>query len=211
MKCYQYFSEQDFQLIEKAIQHAESKSRGEIVMMVVKKSATFWEHYLLRAIFFIIMGTGIALLENRWLGFSEESIPMWEWPLAMLVIGLTLTSFSMVSRHLISSRQLEKKVYSKALREFTAQGLTKTKEATGILIFVSEFERRVQILADSGINKKVPPGTWDIQVKEMVQGIKAKAAGQAVAKAINEMGDLLAQHFPTTGENPNELPNRIDS
>ena len=66
----------------------------------------------------------------------------------------------------------------------------------------------MQILADSGINKKVASETWNIQVKEIVQGIKTKAAGKAMARAIEEMGDLLAQYFPATGENPNELPNK---
>lgn len=208
VKRYRYFSESDFDLIEKAIQRAESQSRGEIVMMLVKSSAFYWENHLIRIVIFLLAGSLFSFLESYFLGFSEVFSHLYRWQLGITSLGLWITSFSEISRKLISQKTLQKKVQLRAIKEFFKQGLTKTKEATGILIFVSEFEKRVQILADSGINAKVDPKTWQKQVNEIVSGVKAKDSGKAVAKAIEEMGELLATHFPTRGENPNELPNR---
>ena len=208
VKRYKYFSENDFEIIEKAIQQAESKSRGELVMMVTKSSASYWENYLLRTLTFLIVGTFLSFLESYYLGFSEGLSHLYEWQFGFTVLALGVTSFSGISRKLISKKTFQKKVHSRAVKEFFKQGLTKTEEATGILIFVSEFEKRVQILADSGINAKVEPGVWQKQVNEIVAGIKVRNSGPIVAKAIEEIGDLLAHHFPSRGENPNELPNR---
>lgn len=208
VKRYKYFSENDFEIIEKAIQQAESKSRGELVMMVTKSSASYWESYLFQSFFFLILGSFFSFLESYFLGFSESFSNLYKWQFGCIALGLSMVSISAISQKLISQKTFQKKVYSRAVKEFFKQGLTKTEEATGILIFVSEFEKRVQILADSGINAKVEPGVWQKQVNEIVAGIKLRNSGPIVEKAIEEMGELLAHHFPSRGENPNELPNR---
>ena len=65
-----------------------------------------------------------------------------------------------------------------------------------MLIFISLFERRVWVLADRGINRKVTPGRWDEIVSCIVQGIKQKRGAEAVCAAVANVGKLLADHFP---------------
>jgi Predicted membrane protein len=102
------------------------------------------------------------------------------------------------------------KVRLRAERAFYEEGLHKTKEGTGILIFLSLLERRVEILADQAIDARVPPGTWDTLVRDLVQGIRADRQTAAFCDVIRRCGDLLAIHFPTHGgDNPNELPDEL--
>jgi putative membrane protein len=88
--------------------------------------------------------------------------------------------------------------------------LQNTKDRTGILILVSILERRVHVLADKGLNDRVPPGTWDGLVNGILVGIRTGQATDAICEAIAKCGVLLAQVSPAgSGDNPNELPDRI--
>jgi putative membrane protein len=102
------------------------------------------------------------------------------------------------------------KVTLRAEQAFYKHGLHNTKDRTGILILVSLLERRVHVLADKGINDRVPAGTWDGLVNGIIDGIRTGQATDAICAAIAECGALLAQDSPAgSGDNPNELPDRL--
>jgi putative membrane protein len=53
-------------------------------------------------------------------------------------------------------------VQEAAIAHFFNHGLYRTRDKTGLLVLLSVFERRVWILADRGINAKVPQSEWMI-------------------------------------------------
>lgn len=74
----------------------------------------------------------------------------------------------------------------------TLEGVVQARaQATGILILVSLLEHRVQVLADKGINDRVPPGTWDGLVNGIIDGIRTGRATDAICDAIARCGALL--------------------
>ena len=87
----------------------------------------------------------------------------------------------------------------------------RTRDETGILIFVSVFEHRVWVLADRGINAKVDPGQWDSIVAHIVSGIKDGRQADAICEAVKEVGGILARHFPVKADDVDELDNLIIS
>jgi len=70
----------------------------------------------------------------------------------------------------------------------------KTRDRTGILIFLALGEHRAVILADEGINRAVPEGLWDRVVADLVAGIKAGQAPRALENAVVRCGEILAEH-----------------
>ena len=62
-------------------------------------------------------------------------------------------------------------VRRRASEQFLAQNLHTTTGRTGVLIFVSVAEQRVEIIADSGIDARVPKGTWQNIVDEFTREI----------------------------------------
>jgi putative membrane protein len=100
-------------------------------------------------------------------------------------------------------------VHTRSLAAFTAHGLHHTKAHTGILIFASLLEHRVVVLADKGINEKVPAGTWDEVVKILTGSLKSGNGCDGFCKAIERCGDILAQHFPRTADDQDELSNNL--
>jgi putative membrane protein len=131
------------------------------------------------------------------------------WPLAGAVLGFIACRVPPIKRRLISKDRIAEAVHLRSLAAFTGQGLHHTRAETGILIFVSLLEHRVVVLADRGINAKVQPGAWDEIVGIVTAGLKSGHACDAFCNAIERCGDILAQHFPRSPDDKDELSNRL--
>jgi uncharacterized membrane protein len=91
---------------------------------------------------------------------------------------------------------------------FAAQGAWNTEENNGVLIYLLLADRRVEIVADRGIDAKVAAIEWE-SLCRMMEG--HFAAGEYTAGAIagvRAVSELLARHFPGEGAHANELPDR---
>ncbi len=96
-----------------------------------------------------------------------------------------------------------------ALNEFYRLGMYKTRDKTGILLFISLQERRFQILADKGINEKVDPEVWDQLAENLSAYFKDKKYLQGVVRTIDQMGKVLATYFPIKADDTNELSDEV--
>jgi putative membrane protein len=137
----------------------------------------------------------------------------WAFPLVFLIFYypclLLFRHLPGLKRLLISPQEFDAEVREKALVTFVEHGIYRTKGGSGILILVSLFEHRVFVLADAGINDRVPLQTWDEIVATVTRGIVEKRACDALCQAIGRCGDLLAQEFPRLDNDSNELPDLI--
>lgn len=204
------FTDDDIRKIQEAVKAAERRTRGEIVPMVVPSSGRYSEARHLAGLAIALLTLTVLLtLDQGWGQYGwQEHHPAWIVLGVVLayLVGYALGFLPPGLRFFTSQARMAIKVRWRAERAFYEHGLYKTREGTGILIMASLLERRVQILADKAINERVPPGTWDSLVTDMLQGIKAGRSTDAFCRAIATCGDLLAQHFPTQpGDNPDEL------
>ena len=97
-----------------------------------------------------------------------------------------------------------------ARREFVHLGMMKTKERTGILIFILLEAREFFILADEHINQKVDPDTWRAIAQTMAGAFAKKEFRQGLLDAVRSVADHLARHFPIRPGDTNELSNAVD-
>jgi len=204
------FSDDDLRNIHEAVQAAERRTRGEIVPMVVPASARYSDaRYLAGLAASLLTLTVLLTVDHGW-GASGWQDYYAGWivlgVLLAYAVGYWAGSFPACIRLFTSRERMAHKVRLRAELAFYEHGLHKTREGTGILIMASLLERRVQVLADKAINERVPPGTWDDLVREMIQGITEGRQTEAFCLAITRCGDLLARHFPAaSGDNPDEL------
>jgi uncharacterized membrane protein len=98
--------------------------------------------------------------------------------------------------------------HARATDLFTRLGVGATKEATGILIYVQLVDRRVEILADHGIDARVSQVEWETICREMESAFSDGAWRRGVLEAIDRATGLLALHFPARPGNRNELSDR---
>jgi putative membrane protein len=208
----QFLSNTDIARITTAVKNAEKETSGEIVPMVVSSSY----HYPMSN---IIGGAALALPLSLlltpiiggflWIGSRD----MW------LFIGIFILIFAAgheivkrvaaLKRLFISKREIEEEVKEAATTSFYREGLYKTRDETGVLIFISVFERKVWVLADRGINEKVLENQWKQMVDMIVNGIRNNKQGDSICEAVGEIGRLLKVHFPVKPDDTDELKNII--
>jgi putative membrane protein len=205
MRAEKLFSQAEQERIRQAVMAAESKTSGEIVPMVVTSSARYTEIEL----FGVISGLFLGMLLG-WIWHDPwESYHLNLLPLIGATVGFLVARIPAVKRRLASKTRIAEAVNDRCLAAFTEHGLHYTRDHTGILILVSLLEHRVEVLADRGINEKVPPGTWNEIVGNLTAGLKSGRACEAFCKAVERCGEILATHFPRQADDRDELPNKL--
>ncbi len=105
--------------------------------------------------------------------------------------------------------QRNKSVKKLAEEEFFKLGIDKTRDKTGIIIFFLLEARQFHILADEGINKKVPEKTWDKIKDEMQEHFTEGEFPKGIIHGIDRVGKILSEHFPIKSDDTNEISNRV--
>ena len=96
---------------------------------------------------------------------------------------------------------------ARAIEMFSQLRVWDTERNSGVLIYVQVVDRRIEIVADRGINGRVEQQTWDAVSRTIETAFRAQRYEAGVIEGMREITALLAQHFPPTGANPDELPN----
>lgn len=98
----------------------------------------------------------------------------------------------------------------RALAMFGKLRVWDTAQNNGVLIYLLLAERRIEIVADRGLNDKVAPDLWPRLVKEMSAAFKAGDYEAGLTQAVHEVSALLLQHFALQNgqHNLNELPDK---
>ena len=94
----------------------------------------------------------------------------------------------------------------RAIALFSELRVWDTEENSGVLIYLQLIDRRVEIVADRGINARVGPAFWRAVCRQMEQAFREGRFETGTLAALNAINDVLTEHFPSTGNNPNELP-----
>ena len=200
------FTQEEQDRIRDAVKAAEMRTSGEIVPMIIASSSGYRRSEYLAA-GAVAMALGLTA---GWL-FGAGSI-LWFLPVYLIILFAFLGLMRLCSplkRLLVHPDELTEKVHDRARIIFLEQGLHETRDRTGILILISLFERRVEVLADSGINEKVPKDTWNGVVNTITKGLREGDACDSLVAAIGHCANLLTEHFPRKDDDSNELPDLI--
>lgn len=200
------FSDAEQHRIREAVAAAEATTAGEIATMVVPRSDSYGEAALLGSLL------AAALLATA-VGVASGHTSLWSHiPLTVLFFPLFLFLFRRFPRltlALVSGRRRQEAVRERAVRAFFEQGLHRTRDETGILVFISLLEHKVWILGDRGINEKIPLQEWQELARELSRGIGEGRACDALCRTIELCGQELSLHFPRRGDDRNELSDEL--
>ena len=200
-----FFTKDERERIEQAVVTAESTTSGEIVPMIVGASARYAEAELTGVVFGLVTGTVIEFIWHDPWGPVHAYVV---WPIVGAILGHFILSVPLLKRRILSKQRITEAVHLRSLAAFAGHGLHHTKDHTGILIFASLLERRVVVLADRGIDEKVTPGTWQVIVDILTDGLKSGNPCDAFCKVIERCGEILAAHCPRQTDDQDELPNK---
>jgi putative membrane protein len=204
--AHDFFSETEREAIRAAVEVAESGTAGEIATIVVDQSDSYHEGEILGAVLVAGFVAVIACV-------AFHHVTIWSF---IPVVFLSFYPVRYLFRRLphlklpfVARRRLAHAVRDRAVRAFFEKGLHRTRDESGILIFISLLERKVWILGDRGINEKIPLHVWHALARELSAGIREGRPCETLCAVIARCGEHLATHFPRKADDTNELPDNV--
>ena len=211
-----FFTEDELKRIEEAVREAESNVSGEIVPVFVGQSDPY-EHGNLRAgvvfaclsaMVWVVLYEFAAGWSGHWF-YTPEALMILM--IAGFCLGFVLATFVPLFRMVfVLGNELGPSVERAAKLAFLKEEIFKTKNRTGILIFISKLEHRVQILGDTGISEKVSQAEWNHVLDTIIHGLRTNKKTEGICKGIKEAQELLLKYgFTADADDTNELPNNL--
>lgn len=112
-------------------------------------------------------------------------------------------------RVLIQRGKLGSDPFAAAQRKFHRLGMHKTREHNAVLIFIAPRAHKFAVVGDKAIHEKCGDEFWQSVVTAMHGCFRQHEFTEGIGGAITIVGDMLAQHFPKTSSDANELPDNV--
>ena len=220
------YSKADHDRIHDAIAEAETRTSGEIFCVVARESGAYREVPLAWAAIVALLAPPLGLIagfrpgaviqalsgltEGGWVAAHTGALnsalmaALVGYALVQLVLFiaiLAIVSIPPVRRFLTPGSVKREHVHARAVEQFSHR-LHQTSGRTGVLIFASLAERRVEVIGDEDIHAKVGDAAWDGAVAAALARIKTGDVAGGLIEAVRLCGDALAAHFPPDGLGP---------
>lgn len=204
------FTSADHARVAAAIREAEASTSGEIFAVFTRASHGYLAEASV-AVLALSLLAGLLSALAAW--FAELVVPALSLILAMIAgAGLLLGLLGLVPPlrlFLVPAAVKAKRADELAKAQFLAHNLHVTEARTGILLFVSEAEHHAEVVADVGIDAKVPQAEWDAIVGLLTDAARNDRLADGYVEAIGRAGRLLAVHFPASARSRNEIADRL--
>jgi len=217
-------SEADHLRISSAVEAAERRSDGEIATMIARQSDDYRDWMLGLAALAAFLAIALVAFEPS--AFRElVRLVVGDWSsgintgrIIAAILALAVIKFIAVYlvllwvplRMWLTPPSLKRaRVRREAIRAFRIGIESRTRARTGVLIYLSLAEHRAEIVADAAINEKVGVEEWGEAMTELVALLKQDRPADAIVSAVEYAGALIAQHFPRSADDTNEMPDRV--
>jgi putative membrane protein len=217
-------TEADRQKVSEAIAVAEAKSNGEIVAVATPISDPYHDvalHWALVPLFAVLAWaawrpTALAWWYNILLGgwhpdptLSQLLTLLMVFAALKFTVALLILRWMPLRLALTPAVTKHRRVRRRAVTVFRAAAEKRTAGRTGILIYLSVAERRAEIVADEAILKVTDDHTWGEAMTALIAEVREGRAADGICAAIERVGGVLAEHFPRSADDTNEIPDKL--
>lgn len=216
-------SEADHASVTAAVTLAERSTDGEIVTIVAGRSDSYHDvalHWAVLAMLLVLallawQPAPVAWLHARLVDPWSDTPPHWYLTFALILIAATflavrvLLAWDALRMVMTPGATKTRRVHVRALKLFRTGAEHRTRAATGVLLYLSLAEHRAEIIADAAIHSKVSAEVWGEAMAALVAAVKDGRPGDGMADAVTRIGAVLAEHFPRSRGDTNELPDRL--
>jgi putative membrane protein len=217
-------SEADHEKVSQAIAAAESKSNGEIVAVATPISDAYHDvalHWALIPLFAVLAWAAWRPTALAWwyafIFGGWDSDPTFSQLLTLLMVfaalkftvALLILKWMPLRLALTPGGTKQRRVRRRAITVFKAAAERRTAGRTGVLIYLSMAERRAEIVADEAIHKLTDEHTWGEAMTSLLADVREGRPADGICAAIEQVGAVLAEHFPRSATDTNEIPDKL--
>jgi putative membrane protein len=217
-------NEADHAKVSAAVAAAEGTTAGEIVVVVTDTSDPYHDVALHWAVLVLIVVLAWAAacptcLEYWWDlivgGWHAEPSLRQLLTFLMILAVFKFTVVLMVLKYmplrlaLTPGNTKTRRVRRRALTVFKAAAERRTSGRTGILIYLSMGERRAEIIGDEAITSVTTAETWGEAMADLLAHVREGRVADGMVAAIQDIGVVLAEHFPRSADDNNEIPDKL--
>ena len=207
-----FLSDAEAAAIDAQIGRLESRTGVQVVTAVVGKSDIYaelpWKAFALGA---AIAGIAVVIADTAW--------PQWVTSHTALIHATTILGAAAASallavfvpsfaRLFLRSTRRDLEVRQHAQSVFLARELFGTRARNGVLVLVSLFERRIEILPDTGLQTRMSEADWATVIAQMTPRLREARAFHALEEGLAALEDLLVSKGFRPADGLNELPDR---
>jgi putative membrane protein len=201
----QMINEHEKQQISEAIKEVERECSAEIVTVISARS----DDYLFIPLLWAALGALAVPAVAMAFGSALPLTQLYGLQLLVFLVLVLIGRIGPVTPALIPPSVKRARAANAARKHFLALQVHNTKKRAAVMLFVSEAERYVEIMADVDVAKKIPDNEWEGIVHHFIARVKAGETARGYLEAIGRSGVLLTPHFPHDPEETDELPNHL--
>lgn len=217
-------SEADHEKVSAAITAAEGSTAGEIIAVTTPISDAYHDvalHWALVPLFAVLAWAAWQPTALVWWydflfgGWQPDPTQSQLLTLLMFFAALKFTVALLILKWmplrllLTPATTKQRRVRRRAVAIFQTAAAGRTTGRTGILIYLSLAERRAEIIADEAILKVTDEHTWGEAMTALLTEVREGRVGDGIAAAVQRVGVVLAEHFPRSAEDSNEIPDKL--
>jgi putative membrane protein len=214
------FNDEEKQRIDHAVADAESRTSAEIVPVVATVSGRYdrpedtFGLWLAAASVVVVW---LVLPEAPAEAGSWGGLPAWLQAVCLVagvvvafIVGPTVASRVGWLRRLFSPRkQMREEVEAAARGVFFDSRVHRTAGATGLLIYISLYERMAAVIADQAVTEAVGQPALDGLCRQLTRRLQSAGATEGLCETVRAAGEQLAGVLPRAEDDVNELPNGL--
>jgi putative membrane protein len=217
-------SDADRDKVSAAIAAAEANSNGEIVAVATPISDPYHDvalHWALIPLFGVLAWAAWRPTALVWWydflfgGWQPEPTLSHLLTLLMVFAALKFTIALLILKWmplrlaLTPAATKHRRVRRRAVTVFKAAAERRTIGRTGVLIYLSMAERRAEIVADEAILKVTDEHVWGEAMEALIGHVREGRPGDGIVAAVERVGAVLAEHFPCSAGDTNEIPDKL--
>ncbi|HEY3381074.1 MAG TPA: TPM domain-containing protein [Vicinamibacterales bacterium] len=198
--------------IDAAVARVESRTGVQVVTAIVGKSDAYvelpWKAFAL--------GASLAACA---VVIADATSPEWITARTALLHAVTILGIAAACALLAvfvppfgrlflrkTRRDVEVRQYAESL--FLKHEMFGTRRRTSVLVFISLFERRIEVLPDVGLHERVSEADWRALVGRITPLLRRARTSDALQEGLTALESLLVEKgCCATEAGPNELPN----
>jgi putative membrane protein len=215
------FTDEQKKQVNLAVGQAEAKTSAEIVPVVAAASGRYDRA---EDVFGLWLGVVAMIVLWQFLPPTHREVGDWSggfsagWQVLCLaatvvvafVVGAAVATYvGWIRKLFVPRRQMRDEVAGRARQAFVDSRVHHTAAATGLLVYVSLYERMAVLLADEAVVDALGEQALAELRDGLVAGLKGGDVAGAICKTIAAAGERLAGALPRAADDVNELPDAM--